>query len=251
MDKLVELSELVINSLNPRKITEYMQDKLTQSLLVSPWLMKIEPMKIDENGVLWSGNQRCVSLREILTMDEDTIEEFMMQQKVYRDLDESEQKQLQEYWKNWKKNPKVPVRVLEGFSEDEKREVMVKENLHAGEDDAELLRKHFDREAISDFFGGVSWDLYEYGDRINDENLEKNKPNLKTFKCGYVEFFLTDSEYDALENEVVGFKQKHADSAEGFLAYLLGDFDLLKDILDAAQEARERDLNDDNDDIVF
>ena len=54
MDKLVNVRELVINPMNPRTITEFMQEKLTQSLLLSPWMMAINPIKIDGECVIWS-----------------------------------------------------------------------------------------------------------------------------------------------------------------------------------------------------
>ena len=243
MDKEVKLSELVLNSINPRTMTEYMQDKLTQSLLVSPWLMKVKPIMIDEKGTVWSGNARTTSLRKIVTMDIDTIEDFMTQQKVYREMDEKNQKRLLKYWKEWKKEQKVPVRTLEGFTDDEKKELLVKDNMHAGEDDAEVLRKYFDRDMISDFFGSVSWDLYDYSDKINDEGAEKNHVRLKSFKCGYVDFFLTDTEYGLLEKDFNAYKEKNNDSSEGYLAHLLGDEELCKEIRDAAISAQSEELS--------
>lgn len=231
MDKLVNVRELVINPLNPRTITDFMQEKLTQSLLLSPWMMAIYPIKIDNESVIWSGNHRCKSLRSILEMDEDTMEDMLVQQSIYRDMTDEQQQNLIQYWKKWQENPEVPCRTVENFSEDEKRELLMKENLHSGEDDPEMLRKFFDRDLINDFFGSVSWDLYDYADKINDVEAGKNKITMKTFKCGYVEFFLTDAEYESLEQLVTEYKAKHGDKTDGFLAWLLGDTELQNAIL--------------------
>lgn len=236
MDKLVNVRELVINPMNPRTITEFMQEKLTQSLLLSPWMMAINPIKIDSEGVIWSGNARCKSLRSILEMDEDSIEDMLTQQTIYRNMTDEQQRNLILYWKNWQENPEVPCRDVSSFTEDEKRELLVKENLHAGEDDPEMLRKFFDRDLISDFFGTVSWDLYDYADKINDVEAGKNKITMKTFKCGYVEFFLTDAEYESLEELVEEYKSKHGDKTDGFLAWLLGDEELQNAILYGEKE---------------
>ena len=236
MDKLVNVRELVINPMNPRTITEFMQEKLTQSLLLSPWMMAINPIKIDGEGVIWTGNARTASLRSILEMDEDSIEDMLTQQTLYRNMTDEQQQNLIQYWKKWQENPEVPCRILENFTDEEKRELLVKDNLHAGEDDPEMLRKFFDRDLISDFFGSVSWNLYDYADKINDVEAGKNKITMKTFKCGYVEFFLTDAEYASLEQLVEEYKAKHGDKTDGFLAWLLGDFELQNAILYGEKE---------------
>lgn len=221
MDKLINISELVVNAENPRKITEFMQGKLTQSILLSPWMHRLKPICIDDRCVIWSGNQRCASYRAIVSMDEDTIEDMLSQQTVYRDKTAEQQQGLVAFWMEWKKNPVVPCRTLDGWTDDEKKELLVRDNLHAGEDDPEILRKHFDRDLIADFFGSVSWDLYEYGDKINDQQLEANKNTLKKFKCGYVEFYLTDSEYEMLCRVAEEYKERHEGSLEGFLMSIL------------------------------
>ena len=241
MDKLVNVRELVINPVNPRTITEFMQEKLTQSLLLSPWMMAIYPIKIDAEGVIWSGNARCKSLRMILEMDEDSIEDMLTQQTIYRNMTDEQQRNLILYWKNWQSNPEVPCRDVSGFTKEEKHELLMKENIHAGEDDPEMLRKFFDRDLISDFFGTVSWDLYDYADKINDVEAGKNKITMKTFKCGYVEFFLTDSEYESLEQLVEDYKSKHGDKTDGFLAWLLGDYALQEAILYGEKDDEEDD----------
>lgn len=241
MDKLVNVRELVINPLNPRTITEFMQEKLTQSLLLSPWMMAIFPIKTDAEGVIWSGNARCKSLRMILEMDEETIEDMLTQQTIYRNMTGEQQKNLILYWKGWQEKPEVPCRDVSEFTEDEKRELLFKENIHNGEDDPEMLRKFFDRDLISDFFGSVSWDLYDYADKINDVEAGKNKTPMKTFKCGYVEFFLTDSEYESLERLVEEYKTGHGDKTDGFLAWLLGDLGLQEAILYGEKEDEPED----------
>ena len=104
-----------------------------------------------------------------------------------------------------------------------------------------MLRKFFDRDLISDFFGTVSWDLYDYADKINDVEAGKNKITMKTFKCGYVEFFLTDSEYESLEQLVEDYKSKHGDKTDGFLAWLLGDYALQEAILYGEKDDEEDD----------
>lgn len=246
MDTLVNVRELVINPLNPRTISDFMQEKLTQSLLLSPWMMAINPIKIDNESVIWSGNHRCKSLRTILEMDEETMDDMLVQQTIYRNMTDEQQHNLIQYWLQWKSNPEVPCRTVETFTEEERRELLMKENLHAGEDDPEKLRKFFDRDLICDFFGSVSWNLYDYADKINDVEAGKNKITMKTFKCGYVEFFLTDAEYESLERLVEEYKARHGDKTDGFLAWLLCDFDLQNAILYGEEKVGGEETNEEN-----
>lgn len=250
MDKLIDVRELVINPQNPRKITDFMQDKLTQSILLSPWMHEVHPICIDDGSVIWSGNARCASFRNIITMDSDTIEDFLSQQKLFRDMDLKQQGELVGHWLEWQKNPVAPCRTLDGWDDAQKKELLVKDNLHSGEDDPEIMKKHFDRELIIDFFGTVSWDLYDYSDKINDQGLEQNKNNLKKFKCGYVEFYITDSEYDMLSREVEKFKSENDDSMEGFLMHILDpDGSIMAGKESEADEEESMDSNDGPDDL--
>ena len=221
MDKLLDVRGLVVNPQNPRTITDFMQDKLTQSILLSPWMHEVHPICIDPDSVIWSGNARCVSFRNIMTMDADTIEDFLAQQTIFRDMSQEQQEQLISHWIEWQSNPLVPCRTLDDWTEEDKKELLVKDNLHAGEDDPEILRKHFNRDLISDFFGTVSWDLYDYSDKINDQGLEQNKNTLKKFKCGYVEFYITDNEFDMLSREAEKYREEHDGSLDGFLMHIL------------------------------
>ncbi|PNP96420.1 hypothetical protein BFS16_00610 [Hoylesella timonensis] len=221
MDKLLDVRGLVVNPQNPRTITDFMQDKLTQSILLSPWMHDVHPICIDSDSVIWSGNARCVSFRNIMTMDADTIEDFLAQQTIFRDMSQEQQEQLISHWIEWQSNPLVPCRTLDDWTEEDKKELLVKDNLHAGEDDPEILRKHFNRDLISDFFGTVSWDLYDYSDKINDQGLEQNKNTLKKFKCGYVEFYITDNEFDMLSREAEKYREEHDGSLDGFLMHIL------------------------------
>lgn len=239
MDKLLDVRELVVNPQNPRTITDFMQDKLTQSILLSPWMHEVHPICVDSDFVIWSGNARCASFRNIMTMDADTIEDFLAQQTIFRDMTQEQQSKLIEHWLKWKENPLVPCRTLDGWSDEDKKELLVKDNLHAGEDDPEILRKHFDRDLISDFFGTVSWDLYDYGDKINDQGLEQNKNTLKKFKCGYVEFYITDNEFDMLSREAEKFRDEHDGSLDGFLMHILDPDGSVTEARAAAKAAEE------------
>ena len=108
----MELSELKINPNNPRHISQDEKAKLKDSINGFSKMMKANPIIIDENNVILSGNQRFQSLLEL----------------GYKDIPD-----------DW-------VRQVTDFTEKEKKEFLVKMNTHSGVFDFE----EFDDEYCSD-----------------------------------------------------------------------------------------------------
>jgi len=128
---------------------------------------------------------------------------------------------LREYWAKFKSKPVVPVRRVENFTGDEEHEFLVKDNLHYGEDDVDILKRNFDRESISDYTGIVAWNLYDYEDKMNDKGLNLIKKFPEHFKCGYVKCLITNAEYEALCKFFAEYLEQHDGNGDGFLSYLL------------------------------
>lgn len=63
--KTVKLSEIRINSENPRTITEKDMAYLVKSLQEFPDMMKMREIVVDENGMILGGNMRFRALQEI------------------------------------------------------------------------------------------------------------------------------------------------------------------------------------------
>lgn len=221
MDKNIDIRELKLNPNNPRIMSEFMQDKLIESILVFPNMLKVRPIIIDKDKTILGGNQRVTSLLKILEMESTEIDDYMFNQSKYRDLDCEQQKEFSNFWKEWKKEPVVNTRLADNLTDEEKVELLVKDNLHYGEDDVELLKKNFERDSINDFFGAVPWNLYDYSDRINDENLDLSKSYPERFKCGYVEISLTTDEFEDLCKIHENYVLEHDGKSDGFLTLLL------------------------------
>ena len=221
MENKKNINDLVINPDNPRTISEFMEGKLIESILVFPQMLELRPILINKNNVIIGGNQRVSVLKKIAEMEQVDIEDYLFNQKKFRKLSEQEKSELLNYWALWKKTPIVPVRILDDLSVEEEKEILVKDNLHYGEDDVDILKQHFDRESIGDYLGTVAWNLYDYDDRMNDQMLDTKKTSPQKFKCGYVECQLTDEEFRLLNVALDEYLAKNDGISDGFLTYIM------------------------------
>ena len=216
-----DIRKLKLNPDNPRSLSEFMEGKLIESLLVFPDMLELRPILINQEDVVIGGNQRVTCLQKILGLDMNEVEDYLFNQKKFRTSSDESKKKLLEHWAKWKKKPLVPVRILDNISAEEEKEILVKDNLHYGEDDMEIMKRHFDRESIGDYFGTVPWNLYDYDNKINDKGLDLTKTYPEKFKCGYVECQMTDQEFRGLCAYLEKYMEEHEGSADGFLTSLL------------------------------
>lgn len=220
-DKEVPVEQIKINPINPRELSEFSEGKLIESILIFPKMLKLRPILIDEENIALGGNQRAYCLTKIINLSDEEIVEYMFNQKKYRMMDAKDQEGIQKFWKKWKKKPVAWVRPVVGLSEEEKKELLVKDNMHYGEDDTDVMKKHFDREMIHDIIGTVPWTLYDYDDKINDEQIEKVRTVSQKFSCGYVSAVITDEELSLLNQELDAYLAEHEGGTDGFLMHLL------------------------------
>ena len=61
----VNIETVKLNPRNPRKITDEMFEKLKDSINNNPKLLALNPLKIDENGVIIGGNMRYLALQKL------------------------------------------------------------------------------------------------------------------------------------------------------------------------------------------
>jgi hypothetical protein len=69
MKKTVKISQLQVNKDNPRAITEYMLDKLIESILIFSDMLAYRNIVISKEKVILGGNQRFLALKAISEMD--------------------------------------------------------------------------------------------------------------------------------------------------------------------------------------
>ena len=104
----------------------------------------------DEIGLILGGNMRHKALAEIADMSEEEImAEIGTLRSVQRKV-KGEQEQLADFWRKWLKSPYLyAIRETE-LSEDDKREFVIKDNVHAGQWDYDMLR-NFDQEDLQEW----------------------------------------------------------------------------------------------------
>lgn len=217
----IDVRDLSVNAENPRTLSEFMEGKLIESILVFPKMLEVRPIVVNEEDCVLGGNMRLSVLKKIAEMDEDLLEDYMLNQKKYRQMGREERGELLEFWRKYKEHPVVPVRRANELTKEEEREFLVKDNIHYGEDDMDILRHNFDREAYGDYTGNVAWNFYGYEDKINDKELEITKKFPERFKCGYVECQMTNAEYKVLCELFAKYIEENEGNSDGFLTYLL------------------------------
>jgi ParB-like chromosome segregation protein Spo0J len=66
--EIVKLSQVQINASNPRTISQEKFDKLIQSILILPKMLKLRPVVTDDTLVVLGGNMRLRALTAIAEM---------------------------------------------------------------------------------------------------------------------------------------------------------------------------------------
>jgi hypothetical protein len=125
----LKLSEIKLNKHNPRDISKENLEKLKKSIQDFPEMLETRPLIIDENNVVLGGNMRLRALREL------GFEEIKVKQVT-----------------NW--------------SEEKKKEFIVKDNVGYGEWDWEMLANEWDVELLSDW----GLDIPDWESSVKDIN---------------------------------------------------------------------------------
>lgn len=129
----IPVTDIILNEDNPRQMSEDKFPRLIESLLVFPKMLKTRPTVLDENGIVLGGNMRTRALLWIKDATLQQLKERLEAQSKYNNMTEYEQKQLIEFWQKWQAHPKVYVTYAEGYTEEEKREFIIKDNTSFGD----------------------------------------------------------------------------------------------------------------------
>jgi DNA modification methylase len=130
----LNIKKIKLNDHNPRDITPEMFEKLKKSIQEFPQMLDTRPLVIDENNVVLGGNMRLRALTDL----------------GYEE---------------------IPVQKVEGWSEEQKKEFIIKDNVSYGVWDWELLANQWDAEQLED------WGLEVQG--WEEEKLEAQEDNFE------------------------------------------------------------------------
>lgn len=193
-----DIKELSINPINPRRIIVGQKRRLQQSIMLFPKMLTYRDIIINKENVVLAGNQRTTILKEILTSTPMDWMVILQENEKWQEMTEKQRDAVIEYWKNWVENPLVDVTEAD-LSEDEEKELIIKDNNEFGEFDYEKLQQIYDEINLVNF--GFDEGLF-YNPDEDDTVMTKikgstpKKINMLTFGKNVVS--VTKEEYDSL-----------------------------------------------------
>lgn len=141
-----KISNLTINELNPRKIDRKAFEALKKSLKDFPEMKQLREVVVDENLVILGGHQRIYALKELGYVD-------------------------------------VTVKKVEGLTDKQKREFIIKDNASAGDWDTDIMANLWDVEELAGW-GVPKFNLGGVAD--GEEKPSGKEPRMHTCPdCGY------------------------------------------------------------------
>lgn len=194
----VNINELVINPINPRKIRIEQKRRLQQSIMLFPKMLNIRDIIVNKDKIVLAGNQRTSILKEIINTSPLDWMVILQENEKWTAMKETDREDILEHWKKWINNPQVEVSVV-SLSADEEKELIIKDNQEYGEFDFETLRHIYDDVNLINF--GMDEGLF-YNQDEDDTVMTKikgstpKKIDMLTFgKNGCA---VTKEEYDVL-----------------------------------------------------
>lgn len=139
MKQKLSINKIKPNAVNPRYIKDHKFKKLVKSIKSFPEMLEKRPIIVDENMIVLGGNMR---------------------------LKASIEAGLKEVW----------IDIAEGWSEDQKKEFIIKDNVGFGEWDWDILANEWNKFEIQDW--GLSLPIFQDNLSNNDEYKGMN-PDLE------------------------------------------------------------------------
>lgn len=159
----VKLSQIEVNSANPRIISEDKFAKLVNSILVLPKMLEIRSIVVDNTMVALGGNMRYRALMAIADMQPDELKERIATVRDFQKKTQAEQDAIIGYWERWQDNPTASIIKASELTDEEKREFIIKDNVGFGEWDMEVLANEWDSDDLNDW-GVDVWNDSDWSD---------------------------------------------------------------------------------------
>lgn len=147
----VKLSQIEVNSANPRIISDDRFGKLVNSILALPKMLKLRPIVVDNTMVALGGNMRYRALMAIADMQPEELKERLSSVRDFQKKTKAEQDTLLAYWGKWQDNPTADIIKASELTEAEQKEFIIKDNIGYGEWDTDMLANEWDMEELDDW----------------------------------------------------------------------------------------------------
>jgi len=164
MEKL-NIAAIKPNEENPRFITDSKFKKLVKSIKDFPEMLEARPLVIDEDNVVLGGNMRLKALRSAGVME-------------------------------------VPVKKVIGWSEQQKREFIIKDNVGFGEWDWDLIANNWNTEQITEW--GLDLPGFDIDPDALDDQFELPDGDKEPFQ--QMTFTVADEQSDQIKNAIADAK---------------------------------------------
>lgn len=149
--EIAKLSQIEVNSANPRIISDDKFHKLVNSILALPKMLELRPIVVDNTMVALGGNMRYRALMAIADMQPEELKDRLASVKDFQKKTQAEQDNLIAYWERWQDSPSAPVIKASELTEAEQREFIIKDNVGFGEWDMDMLANEWDTEELTDW----------------------------------------------------------------------------------------------------
>ena len=194
----IKVEELVINPINPRKIRIEQKRRLQQSVMLFPKMLAVRDIIVNKDNVVLAGNQRTSILKEIVNTTPLDWMVVLQENEKWTNLTETEREKVLEYWKNLAENPEFEVSVAE-LTEDEEKELIIKDNQEYGEFDYDVLLHIYDDVNLINF--GMDEGLFynpDEDDTVTTKIKGSTPKKIDMLTFGKNGCSVTKEEYDIL-----------------------------------------------------
>ena len=182
----VKLTQVSVNTANPRTISKEKMEKLINSILVFPKMLSIRPVVVDECMVALGGNMRIRALQAIANMKIADIITRLSEVKDYNVKNAGEQSNIIAYWTDWTENPTIEIVDASRLSEQERRQFVIKDNTSFGDWDFDALANEWSDIELTDW-GLDVWETSEEkpgsGNSVAEEDDFDEEKDVVVCRC--------------------------------------------------------------------
>lgn len=154
------LEALRLNDANPRNIKENKFKQLVKSILTLPEMLKARELLVDESMTVLGGNMRLRALQHIASMTEQELRQTLT---IYGSEEHID------YWLSWHDKPTADCKMMDGLTDEQKRQIIIKDNIGYGEWDWDALANEWDVEELNDW--GLDLPI-DWENGIDSENAD-------------------------------------------------------------------------------
>ncbi len=174
MRKTVNIKDIKSNKNNPRIISDYKFNNLVKSIKEFPEMLERRPLVVDEDMVVLGGNMRLKALQKAKIKD-------------------------------------VPVDIVEGWTEKQKQQFIIKDNISFGEWDWDILGNDWENKDLNEWGLNVpDWDEeieFEEEEEIDDDysypdDVEKSHVRM-------VQLFMNDQTEPIFKKHEIKLREKY------------------------------------------